>query len=491
MRLLAEASTAAGNVLLSPLDPTSLSEARGWRRGLIVGSRRDQTIHEATSILRTLAPKIDLDVAWSGGRPASGIRRARRQRYDVVCVLLTGEGFAREKLAAMLSGAQVALAYGANRQWYRIRLPAFHPGNIRWWARLILATILSLAYLRPMAAVGVVSLLRRLIPPDAPTSQPGVPTGRAVTFIVPTYNQRHMMDFCLPPLIAEAGDAHQVLVVDDASVDDTADYVRSHYPQVRLIRLPKNRGFGGAVRAGIAASNTPLYALINTDVQIRPGYLDAILPHFDAPDTFAVCSRIELPGGSPVETGNVAPAWSGVLEPYHVPPSRPGPILYAGGASSVFDRAKYEALGRFETIYRPLYFEDIDLGYRAWRRGWRSLFEPSASVFHKHRAWIGARFGNAFANETFLKNGLLFVWKNVRDATMLAQHLAYVWARLFREILDGEGTIARAVLRALPLCPLLMVKRWGAHRIADLPDSEILTRARPPVLDHSAEVAAE
>jgi GT2 family glycosyltransferase len=141
-------------------------------------------------------------------------------------------------------------------------------------------------------------------------------------------------------------------------------------------------------------------------------------------------------------------------------------------------------------MYRPLYFEDIELGYRAWRRGWRSLFEPGASVLHQRRAWIGKRFGNAYANETFLKNSLLFVWKNVRDREMLAQHLAYVCARLLSEILNGERTMAYAVLRALPLAPRVLMKRWGQWRRGDLTDAQILAIARPPLADEPVETGA-
>jgi len=190
------------------------------------------------------------------------------------------------------------------------------------------------------------------------------------------------MDFCLPPLLAEAGDEHTVILVDDASTDGSASYVRTRYPQVRVVRLPRNRGFAGAVRAGIAACETPLFALINTDVQTRPGFLQAMLPHFGEAATFAVCSRIELPGGSQMETGNVAPA---------------------------FDRG------------------------------------------------------------------------------LLAQHVAYVWARLVSEVLRGDGMMCRAVLRALPLAPWVMMKRWREHRRGDVSDRAILQMARPPSADEFVE----
>ncbi len=492
MRLLAEAARAAGNVLLTPIDLTSITGAESWQRALVVGSRRDGFISHATRQLQQLSPAVTCDVVWSGGLAPPGIWSARRGHYDVVCLLLGGEDFRNERIAAALSGAPVILAYGSNDRWYRLNLPPINLVIYRWWARFILTSLLCAIYLKVMLNITMFDLLRRLLPAGPPVPESTqVSKDKRVTFIVPNYNQRHFMDFCLPPLLREAGDKHEVMVVDDASADDTVSYVREHYPRVRVLPLARNRGFAGAVRAGIAASKTPLFALINTDVQVRPGWLAAVLPHFDRPDTFAVCSRIELPNDSQMETGNVAPAWSGVLEPYHVPPTKSGPILYAGGASSVYDRAKYDALGGFEPMYRPLYFEDIELGYRAWRRGWRSFFEPSASVLHQRRAWIGKRFGNAYANETFLKNSLLFVWKNVRDRGMLAQHLAYVWARLFTEILNGERTMAYAVLRALPLLPRVLMKRWGLWRRGDLTDAQILAIARPPFSDEPVETSAK
>jgi GT2 family glycosyltransferase len=464
----------AGNVFLTPVALSDLPGRETWRRALVVGSGEPASIAQAAQALRRACPALLVDPP---GPPR--LWRIHRRRYDVVCLLLTGEGRRREKLAGLLSGARVALACNRSGRWYQVHRPAFRPLSLRWWARLALAGMLSGCYLRVMLWARACDLLWRFGPMPAPIPDPGPPVGRGTTFIVPTYNQRHLMDFCLPALVAEAGRQQQVMVVDDASADGTAEYVRKQYPRVRVLRLARNQGFAGAVRAGIAASRTPLFALINTDVQVRPGFLKAILPHFAGEDTFAVCSRIELPGGSQMETGNVAPAFSGMLEPYHLPPDRPGPILYAGGASSVFHRARYQALGGFETIYQPIYWEDIELGYRAWRRGWRSLFEPGASVWHERRAWVGPRLGDVHANETFLKNGLIFVWKNIRDRGMLSQHWVYVCARLYREVLAGERMMCYALLRALPLLPAALIRRWRERHRGDLTDRDILALATP------------
>jgi GT2 family glycosyltransferase len=478
---LAELLRAAGNRLLTPLDLASLPTAC-WRRIALVGSSRQDLIEQAARELRLVAPTAAVEHLE---RPR--LSALRRAHYEVICLLLTGESGIREKLLALRSGGPTLLARGATGQWYRISLPPLRPLHLRWWARLLQAALLGGVYLSVVEAILLVDSLGRLLPMRPALPERGPLEGQQTTFIVPTYNQRALMDFCLPALLAEAGGWHQVMVVDDGSTDGTAGYVQDSYPSVRVVRLPSNRGFAAAAAAGVAATSTPLFALINNDVQVRFGFLRAILPHFSHPDTFAVCARIEVPDGDQSETGRVAPSFSGILEPHHVAPVGAGPILYAGGASSVFHRARYQALGGFDGLYHPFYWEDIDLGYRAWRRGWRSIFEPQASVLHRRRATIGVRYGDAYAGETFLRNALLFVWKNVRDRKLLAQHVAYVWARLAFEVLCGESAICRATLRALPRLPLALLKRHQASHRGDLSDRDILTMADPLPAQRPAE----
>ena len=325
--------------------------------------------------LHAVAPDLTLEVF---ARRHRSLSQARRAGYDVVVLCLTGEGRRREKLIGLRCGAPVVLARGLLGQWYRVDPPVWRPTSPRWWARVLFVLLpLLLLYLLIVEAALLRDVVRPWFRRPRRLADPGPIADTRVTFIVPTYNQRALMDFCLPALVAEAGTEHQVIVVDDAGTDDTAEYVRRTYPSVQVVRLQRNEGFAGAVRAGIAASTTPLFALINNDAQVRPGFLAAMVPHFDQPDVFAVCARIELPDGSQVETGRVAAAFSGILEPHHLPPTEgPAPTLYAGGASSIFHRARYDALGGLDTLYHPFYWEDIELGYRAWRVGWRSLFEP-------------------------------------------------------------------------------------------------------------------
>ena len=71
------------------------------------------------------------------------------------------------------------------------------------------------------------------------------------------------------------------------------------------------------------------------------------------------------------------------------------PCFYGGGGSCAFDRAKFLELGGFDELLAPFYLEDTDLGYMAWKRGWKVLYHPRSVVWHEHRGTIGKRFHEA------------------------------------------------------------------------------------------------
>src|SRR6266567_136220 len=67
----------------------------------------------------------------------------------------------------------------------------------------------------------------------------------------------------------------------------------------------------------------------------------------------------------------------------------------------------------FEPLLAPFYLEDTDLGYMAWKRGWKVLFEPRSAVYHEHRGTIGKKFSPEFIQGVLRKNFILFCWKNI------------------------------------------------------------------------------
>ena len=114
------------------------------------------------------------------------------------------------------------------------------------------------------------------------------------------------------------------------------------------------------------------------------------------------------------------------------------PCFYGGGGSCAFHRRKFLQLGGFDELLAPFYLEDTDLGYLAWKRGWKVLYQPASIVFHEHRGTIGKTFSEACIQGVLKKNFLLFCWKNIHEWPRLAQHFFFSFLGALLSVFFGE-----------------------------------------------------
>jgi hypothetical protein len=119
------------------------------------------------------------------------------------------------------------------------------------------------------------------------------------------------------------------------------------------------------------------------------------------------------------------------------------------GGASLYHTERLRELGGFDPVYFPFYWEDVDLGYRAWRRGWTVRYVPASIVHHRHRGTIGGRYGAGEVRRAMLKTQLLFHWKNLQDPAMLREHLHGILLRVLDEDVRGERTFLEALDLAL------------------------------------------
>ncbi|MBI5083509.1 MAG: glycosyltransferase, partial [Acidobacteria bacterium] len=155
------------------------------------------------------------------------------------------------------------------------------------------------------------------------------------------------------------------------------------------------------------------------------------------------------------------------------------PCFYGGGGSCAFHRRKFLELGGFDHLLRPFYLEDTDLGYMAWKRGWKVLYQPASKVWHEHRGTIGKKFSQRYIDGVLKKNFLLFCWKNVHEPARLAGHFFYAWAGALLSLLAGDSPeraslpgLARACLQL----PGAIAARWRARTLSVISDSEAFRR---------------
>lgn len=304
--------------------------------------------------------------------------------------------------------------------------------------------------------------------------------------VIPNWNGADLLSENLPAVL-EAARAYpgavEVLVVDDGSEDGSRDVVGAH-PDVRLVTHERNLGFGPACLTGAENARQDLVLLLNSDARPEP---DALLPlarAFDRDETFAATPLVIDPAGGVADvTINVPYLRRGRiryrrLETEALSRSTPHSLrwytFFPLGAAILVDRKRFLSLGGFDPLFHPFYYEDIDLGFRAWRRGWSCVVVPESRVVHTGGGTITRSFRGLRVRVIRKRNRILFHLKNLTSpgsaALGLARQLLRALARLL--LLDPDELLG--TLAALPRIPAALSRRRAERAQAARTDSEIL-----------------
>ncbi len=348
---------------------------------------------------------------------------------------------------------------------------------------LLLAPFLLLASLLALAAADLLFAFRRgrRPPADIPLS------AASASVVIPNWNGRELLERNLPSVVAamESDPGNEIIVVDNGSADGSAELIRTRFPGVRLLELQENRGFGGGSNAGVEAARNSVVVLLNNDMRVEPDFLAPLLAGFTDEKVFAVSCQIFFSDSAKVrqETGLTEGWWeTGSLRVRHRVDDRVTrlfPCFYGGGGSCAFDRRKFLALGGFDGLYAPFYLEDADLGYLAWKRGWKVLYQPASRVYHEHRGTIGRKFTPGQIQAVLHRNFLLFAWKNIHEWRRLASHFLFAFAGGVVSAMFGESperSSLPGIFKAFLRLPRALRARWKARALAAIDDTEAFRR---------------
>jgi GT2 family glycosyltransferase len=303
-----------------------------------------------------------------------------------------------------------------------------------------------------------------------------------LSVIIPVYRGQRHLEANLPVLLAAAQrrDGMEVIVVDDGSGDKTPEFLADRFPEVTGVALDANRGFAGACNAGARAARGEILYFLNSDARGEEGFLDRVLEAIADPMVFSVGSR-EV--GSDGDGGVTVPApffhfglFGHRYRRTAGMPSSPIPSFFVSAGHAAFSREKFLLLGGFDDLYRPFYWEDVDLCYRAWRRGWRVLLHPGSRVQHAGQGTIGRFYTPATIQSLYWKNRFLFFWKNVRDPAFIATHLAALPLLLAGLPVVKGRAVLTGFTRALRQLPEALRKRREQRGSARISDRQILDR---------------
>ncbi|MBI1354907.1 MAG: glycosyltransferase [Acidobacteria bacterium] len=349
------------------------------------------------------------------------------------------------------------------------------------FALLVAPWLLLLA----LAVLWLADLIALLLPKKPPADEPI--QGRAASVVIPTWNGRHHLEANLASVVeAMAGHPdNEVIVVENGSDDGTVEYLRQAFPTVRVLDLDENLGFGGGSNLGFREAKNDIVVLLNNDMRVEPDFLAPLLEGFDDPQVFAVTAQIFFsdPTRRREETGLTHGRWTARgLELGHAiddKVDRLFPAFYAGGGSSAYDRRKFLEIGGFDALLRPFYYEDSDVSFMAWKRGWKVLYAPGSVVYHEHRGTIGKKFTARYVERVIDKNRLLFVWKNIHGPHRLIQHTVWVWASILLHAALGPSPLRPDGVSILMACRQLLEAcgaRLRARRLATVGDGEAFRR---------------
>ena len=325
---------------------------------------------------------------------------------------------------------------------------------------------LSVLYRRALARGNQLAKSRPLAQPALIVDKQR-PSG--VSVVIPSRNGRDLLDRCLPGI----QDADEIIVVDNGSDEGTAEYLERSWPKVSIDHSPQSLAFSVAVNRGIRRARFSHVCVLNNDMVVEPGFFPALLQPFETvPDLFCSTAQIFFPEGRRrEETGKtVMNARPGVTEfPVRCDIPLEGEdhsyVLYGSGGCSLYDAAKLEALGGFDEVYQPAYVEDLDLGVRAWVRGWPSVYCADARVLHEHRATTSRYFSSEDLDRALEVNYVQFLARAVGDPETFSRLWQHNVLRL--KALEKEAGLSAATHQPVTPVPA------GGMRFLDLCNGDV------------------
>ena len=212
----------------------------------------------------------------------------------------------------------------------------------------------------------------------------------------------------------------EVIVVDNASGDGSVERIAKEHPEVEVLALDQNRGFGAGCNAGAEVATGQYLAFLNNDARPDPEWVAAATAVLDRDGSVAcVASKVLDWDGELVDFVDAGLGFYGhgfkvhAGEPDSPAYDREADVLFASGAAMVARASTFREVGGFDERYF-LFFEDVDLGWRLWLLGHRVRYVPASLTFHRHHRSMGAL---GPAQEEFLleRNALFTIFKNYDD----------------------------------------------------------------------------
>lgn len=291
---------------------------------------------------------------------------------------------------------------------------------------------------------------------------------KSVSVVIPTFEGKELLENYLPSLIhtlqtSASVSSYEVIVVDDASTDDTELFLQKNYSEIVFIKNDENSGFSKTSNRGLRRATCDLVLFLNNDMVLNDDFFDKTIPFFNQENTFGVFSEIRDSEGVKKLEGRKLPVITRCKIHYadnveasqcDISTTKSNPYsFYICGGNMLVSRKKMIELQGFNEIYSPFYFEDFDVSLRAWRKGWICYYTEETFCKHCHSLTIKKKFTPDYVRTIFIRNKLIFNYLQLSSRAAFAMHIRVLLKIMLYSIvpIKSQQTYRRAAIAYMKL----------------------------------------
>lgn len=268
-----------------------------------------------------------------------------------------------------------------------------------------------------------------------------------ISVVIPNYNGRQLLEKNLP-IIIKATRGCEVIVVDDASDDDSVDFLKTRFPEVKVLTSSKNRGFSSTVNYGFEKAEGELILLLNTDVYPKARFMEPLLSYFKDPAVFGVglLQESREKEGVILRGRGLGEFRRGFLVHWKGEADKKDTLWISAGAG-IFRKNLWLKLGGLDEKYNPFYWEDIDLSWRAVKKGYKIYFEFQSKVVHEQKKGaIRNKYTPDQIKRIAYRNQFYFIRKNFNNPSGLLRHYLWLPYHFLKAVKRGDWAFFRGFL---------------------------------------------
>ena len=214
-----------------------------------------------------------------------------------------------------------------------------------------------------------------------------------VSVIIINYNGKKLLEKCLESLFKIEYDNFEVIIVDNNSTDNSIDFLRKNYPSVIIIKLDSNKGFAEPNNVAAKITKGDFLLFLNNDTIVTPNFISEMIKVIKNDKKISICQSLLLKSDNSIDSSGDFIDELGVCFNSKLKTTEVKEIFSARGASMLIQKKTFNLIGGFDEKFFAT-FEDVDLGWRSWILGYKSVLVPKSIVYH-----TGGQTVNIFKNE--------------------------------------------------------------------------------------------